>query len=215
MEKQIGINSKRLGEIFAQIKATNQQQLGDEIYSAYLPYVEVYSNKFELSKEQVQDIYTDVFCFVYNNVLNGYITAGEFDKAFVKIMDKQCSKLKQETTFNSTMLGLAYAKNMPSHEQEDREIQEVKAQSYLFTVNLLNELIKNPELAEANGLTANKIEMLKDYYAINPENKAYTVKELALKYNVTESRVVAVIASSIQKLKHMQQVQVAKSQFKI
>lgn len=216
MEKQIGFNSEELEQIFAQIKEKGDDHLSDKIYRAYEPLKASFMKMYHLKSEQVNDIYDDVFCFVYGNVLKEVIKPSDFDYSFKKIMDRQCSKLKQtKNTFNSELLGMSYAKHVTTSEMEERknaEKQQFATQSLLFVIEILDELLQNHDLAVEHGLDEEKIDMIKDYYGLNKEHKKYSVSEIAEKHNVSETRARAMVVKGLKVLREMKEFQSIKTQ---
>ncbi|MBQ7797702.1 MAG: sigma-70 family RNA polymerase sigma factor [Clostridia bacterium] len=210
MEKEFGLNAIELDNIFAQIKA-GKEDLAETIYNEYLPMIEQYSSTYRVKKEQVQDIYNEVFCYVYDKIMKGVIKASDFNESFEKIMTNQCIKAKQNAnTFNSELLSMSYAKNVASREAEaakKAEESDYATQSLLFVIEVMNELIDNPELAQENGLTETKIDMIKDFYGLNKQHKRYNNAQIAEKYNVTESRAKAMLVSGLKSLRQMKDFQ--------
>ena len=209
MEKQIGLTSTQLEEIFAQIKATNNNALGDKIYNAYLPYAGKYAKIYGLKLDQAQDIYSEVISFIYDKVLQDIIKPSEFNACFANTMKKQCSEFisklsSKQAQFQSSMLGMAYAKNRTTEQQAKRaEEQNFATQSLIFTVQFLNNLELNPELAEQYGLDFTKIEMIKDFYGINEERARLNFKQIAEKYGVNEHRAVAMLGNALKSIRNI------------
>lgn len=213
MEKQIGLTSTELGEIFAQIKTTGDNSLGDKIYNAYLPIIGNYAKIYGLNQDQVQDIYSEVISFVYDKVLEGVIKPSEFNICLTNTMKRQCSdfinqKSSNQAKFQSSMLGMSYAKNCSTEQQAKREEkQNFATQSLMFTVQFLNNLEHNPELAESYGLDYTKIEMLKDFYGINADKVRLGYKQIADKYNVSEKRAVAMLGNALKSVRNIEEFQ--------
>ena len=217
MEKQIGLTSTQLEEIFAQIKATGDNALGDKIYNAYLPLIKQYATMYGLKQEQVQDIYSEVISFVYDRILKDIIKPNEFNICFINTMKRQCSELvsklsSKQAQFQSNMLGMAYAKNSTTEQQAKRaEEQNFATQSLIFTVQFLNNLELNPELAEQYGLDFTKIEMIKDFYGINQERTRLNFKQIADKYSVNEHRAVAMLSNALKSVRNISEFEPIKN----
>ena len=91
MEKQIGLNVKELERIFAQIKRGTEMST-DKLYNSYLDLINSYSYKFKLDSEKVQDLYDDVFTYMYNNIIQGLVQPDTFTRCFENVLAKQCIK---------------------------------------------------------------------------------------------------------------------------
>ncbi len=215
MEEQIGLSVNELAQIFAQIKKTDDRNLGDKIYAAYLPLVSKFAKQYHLKEEAVTDTYTEVFVYVFENTISGLINADSFDRCVKNIMTNKCIKLKKnQTMFKSEMLGMTYEKNMEYKESEETrkaKNDEFVSQSFLFVTQVLTQLKENPELAQEKGLDAEKISMLEDYYGINSEHKRYKVQDIAVKYNVTESRATALLTRALKAFRDMKEFQPIKA----
>jgi len=220
MEKQTGLTSTQLEEIFAQIKRTGNDKLGDKIYNAYLPAVKVYARQFHLSQDEVRDIYDEVVSFIYDKILQGIIRPSDFTTCFGKTMMKECIKVQtshesEEYKFNSNMMAQSYvASQATSVASEGAKVanDEFMAQSLLFAVQFMGNLKHNPELAEQNGLNELKIAMIKDFLGINQEIRRYHVEEIATKYNLTVGRAKAMLASALKAIRHIKEFEPIKAQ---
>lgn len=211
MENQIGLNSIELEGVFAQIKNGKGVDLEKKVFDAYLPLVNKLSQNYGLKKDIVIDIYEDAFAFVYANVLEGIIEAGDFYIAIEKIMTKQCKDRRtSKDKFSSPLLGKAYKKAIiqtQEREEERARSNEFATQSFMFVIEMLNELLHNPELAQVNNLNEQKIHMVMDHLGLNAENKNYTIAEIATKYNVTEKRAQAMLVSALKNIRHIKEFQ--------
>lgn len=215
MKEQFGLNPQELEQIFASISAG--EDLSGKIYKAYAPVKDKYAQKYDLSNEVVNDLFDDVFCNVYGNVLSGCIKPSEFGMYFMQLLTKQAMFKQSQPNFNSDMLSMAYAKRMPSREAEEtRKAQknEMAKQSLMYVIEVLNEMANDPEFAAENGLNAEKIAVIKDHYGINKEHKAYTVEEIAKKYDMTVTRAKAVLVTGLKKLRDMKDFAPIKAQLK-
>lgn len=218
MKKQLGLDSASLDKIFAQIKSTNDSAIGNQIYEAYAPFLEVYANQFKLKQEMVQDIFTDVFSYLYDEALQGIITGTEFNKYFVALMTKRCEEHRfDKSQFHSKMMESLYAQSKANEDENSIEREESRrfaTQSLLFTVSFLNELKSNPEMAEKYGLNETKINMIKDFYGLNKDRIQCDIKTLAIKYNLTESRAQAMLVSALKCMRNIDAFQSIKEQLK-
>lgn len=218
MKKQLGLDSASLDKIFAQIKSTNDSRIGNQIYNAYLPYVETYANQFKLRQEMVQDIFTDVFSYLYDEALQGIINGAEFNKYFVTLMTKRCEKRNEDTSnYHGRIIEGLCAQSLACEDEKDLEREESRrfaTQSLLFTVSFLNELKNNPELAEQYGLNETKIDMIKDFYGLTKDRVQCDVKTLAIKYNLTEHRAQAMLVSALKCMRNIDAFQPIKDQLK-
>ena len=218
MKKQLGLDSVSLDKIFAQIKSTNDSRIGNQIYTAYVPYVAVYAKQFKLKPEAVQDIFTEVFSYLYDEALQGIINGAEFNKYFATLMAKRCEKRNEETSsYHGRIIESLCAKSLECEDEQDFEREESRkfaTQSLLFTVSFLNELKNNPELAEQYGLNATKIDMIKDFYGLNKDRIQCDIKTLAIKYNLTQQRVQAMLVSALKCMRNIDAFQPIKDQLK-
>ncbi len=218
MKKQLGLSDHELEQIFAQIKkGVKFQNLDKKIYDAYLPYIKQYATKFNLKEEKVQDIFDDVFSCVYQNIVEGTLTSNDFNVCFIRLMIRQCEKATEaKDEFQSEMLGDLYVqRSIPTLIDEEERIARIQfaEQSFLFTMQVLNELSQDPELAEELGLSEVKVNMIKDHYGINSEHHAYSCNEIAEKYNVTPSRACAMLAVALKNLRHMNEFASLRNRF--
>ena len=218
MEKQIGLTTEELDSIFAQIK-NGKTELDQKVYNAYLPLISDYASKFKLKEEQVQDLYNEVFIYVYNNILKEVVQPSNFTVCFENVLAKQCMKCKTESKdeFNSKLLSMSYAKHMQSREAEEARREEKKViseQSLMYVIQILTELEKNEEFAKANGLSELKVDMIKDYYGLNAERKRLTIDQIAQKYELNESRAKAMMVAGLKKLRDMKEFNPIKAQLK-
>ncbi len=218
MNKEIGLSVEELDNIFTLIKQGKNTDncLDNKIYEAYLPLIDLYAKKFSLNVEKVQDLYNDVFTCVYSNTLAEVVPVANFTISFENLLAKVCMKEKTEKkAFRSEILGSAYAKREANRkEQEQQKARESATQSLLFVINVLDEIAADEELAESYGLTAQKIAVIKDYYGLNRQHKRYSSVELAEKYNITESRVKAVIVTGVKTIRNMQDFDQIKAELK-
>ena len=218
MKKQLGLDSVSLDKIFAQIKATNDSALGNQIYNAYVPFVETYAKQFKLRPELVQDIFTDVFSYLYDEDVQGIITGIEFNKYFVTLMTKRCEEHRDDKSqFHSKMMESLYVQSRASEDENSVEREEGRrfaTQSLLFTVSFLNQLKENPEMAEQYGLNETKINMIKDFYGLTKERIQCDIKTLAIKYNMTESRAQAMLVSALKCMRNIDAFQSIKDQLR-
>lgn len=218
MEKQIGLSTEELEQLFAQIKKGNTKRAEAKIYGAYLPYVEEYAKKYEIKADQAQDIFTDIFCFLYNNVVNEVISPSDFAVSFDKLMAKQCGKIKSASSvFKSEMLSMSYARKVAKTDAEQlkkAQEDEFATQSLLFVVQVLNELQANPELAAEKGLNEEKIAMIKDFYGINRENRRYSAVEISAKYGESGTRARAMLVSALKAIREMNEFEPIKTHLK-
>ena len=213
MEKQIGLSTAELENIFAQIKA-GKSDLSNNIYKAYLPMKNKYAAQYELSEEQITDIFNEAFCYVYEKTTKGVINAGEFGMFFVKIMTKQCMAKAENVEVNSDLMAISYARNMPSRDIQEEKKNEFVHQSLMYVIEVINELSKDEEFAKENGLDAQKIALIKDHYGINRAHRQYSLKEIAEKYNMTESRAQAVLVKGLKCLRDMKEFETIKARLR-
>ncbi|MBQ8522460.1 MAG: hypothetical protein IJ458_02210 [Clostridia bacterium] len=204
MEK-IGLEVNELEQLFAKVKQ-GYRDVDAKIYNAYLPLIEMYSTKFNLKQEQVQDLYNDIFSYVYNNVLQGSVSPSEFTICFENILAKQCMKAQSMGSgFRSELLSTANARRRASRKNEEQlRAKESATQSLLFIIQVLDEIASEPDLMEEYGLNAQKIAIIKDYYGLNKEHARYNVNQIVGKYNISETRARAVLVSGMKKLRDMQ-----------
>ena len=213
MEKQTTLTSTQLEKIFAQIKSTGDDKYGNVIYNTYLPYVKKYAKTYSLKHEIVTDIYDEVISFIYDKILSGVAEAKEFNMYFTAIMEKKCADAHKEQSseehkFQSSMLRTSYEKNAQANTFEvvrkDVANKQRLTHSLLYTIQVLNELKNNEDLAQEYGLTPMKIAIFEDYNGINPEQKQYSIDEICEKYNVSGTMARAIIVNFS---KHVRQIE--------
>lgn len=225
MEKQTILTSTELEQIFAQIRKTGNDKLGDKIYITYLPYIKQYAKTFKLSNEKVEDIYSEVIAYIYDKIVAGVAEAKDFNMYFRAIMEKKCVEaLKQEhseeTQFQSSMLRTSYEKGVQSQANSFEAIrrkvarQERMTHSLLYTIQVLNEMKNNEELAKAHDLSGDRIAIFEDYHGINAEGVAYSVEEICNKYNISEKRARTIVASVSMKLRHLDSLKTVRQELK-
>lgn len=217
MKNQIGLSAQELDKIFSQIRDHKVRGLDRKIYAAYLPLRDELASSFKIKKDDMCTIYNDVFSYLYNNVLNGVLKPSEFGVYFKQLLTKQCSKhnlVKNE--FNSDLLSKSYTRNIseyiPETNASDLRAKEFATQSLLFITELFNKMINNPQLAEQHDLNKEKICIVMDHFGLNAQHKSYTIAEMAEKYEITESRVRALLATSLKKLRSMEEFEPIKHQ---
>lgn len=213
MENKIGIEANKLEQLFTQIKQ-GKEGLDTKIYNSYLPLVNLFSKKFGIKREKVQDLYNDVFSYVYNNVLAGMIKPSEFTVCFENLFAKQCVKIQANNESRDIMLGGRVIKESYRQQEDNERAKEFATQSLLFVIKVLDDLSRDPELAQEYGLNEEKIAIIKDYYGLNIEHQQYKVDKLAQKYNITESRASALLVSGLKKLRKIKDFQPIKEHLK-
>ena len=218
MEKQIGLSTEQLEQLFAQIKEGKNKHAEAKIYNAYLPYVKLYADKYGIKKDQVQDIFTDIFCFLHNNVINEVISASDFNLSFEKLMSRHCEDFKSsKPAFNSELMSMSYARRIAKTDAEQSkkaQEDEFATQSLLFVVQILNELQVNPELAAEKNLSEEKIAMSKDFYGINKEHRRYSPTEIAAKYGESGTRARAMLVSALKAIREMEEFEPIRNHLK-
>ncbi len=209
MEQEVGLHVNELESVFAQIK-NGKDGADAKLYNAYVPLIEACADKYDMDQTQVNDIYNETFTCVYNAVLKGVVPAVNFTMCFENMLRTRCYKYceKHNEQFNSSLLFKSYVKNssineQSSHQRERRRL--VADQSLIFVTQVLSELDDNQEFAEGNGLNEEKVLMIRDFYGLNQERTRFSVMQLAKKYNVTESRVQAVLIVGLKKLRDMKE----------
>ena len=208
MKQQIGMNSSKLEEFFAQIRAYEEDgkqsshlkgsRLQEQIYRAYSPMVAGYSKKYNIRLDEVQGIFDEVFSYVYNNMFNQVIEATDFNPAMRNIMIKKCQE------YNNAKKN-RYAKPVMTS-------NEVAKQSYLYTISVLAELNKNAELAKELELTSANIKLLNAFYGINKEGVRYSAEDLAELYGISPVTMRSRLASSLRKIRNRQAFETTKKQ---
>lgn len=207
MKQQIGMNSSTLGEIFAQIRAYEQEskpsselkasRLEQHVYMAYRPIIESYSKKYNIPLDDVEVTFDEVFGFVYNNMLNEVIEAEDFNPAIRNIMIKKCQE------FNS---------NQKKQITPVIPAEEVAKQSYFYTLTMIAELNKNFSLAEELEISKATLKLLNDFYGINKEGVRYSPEDLAARYGISPVTVRSRIAIGLKKIRNRHAFEMTKKQ---
>ena len=78
MEKQNTLTAIQIGEIFAQIKATGNDELGNKIYANFLPVAKGYAKMLNVPEDEAMDMYDMILSNLYNAVMNNIISGDEF-----------------------------------------------------------------------------------------------------------------------------------------
>ena len=208
MEQKIGMTSSKLEELFAQIRAYEEDgkqsshlkstRLEEQVYRAYCPIVTSYSRRYNIRLDEVQGIFDEVFSFVYNNLLNEVIEASDFNPGIRNIMIKKCQaynnmkQTKRSTTITTST--------------------EVAKQSYLYTISMLAELNRNPELAKELEITPANLKLLNAFYGLNKEGIRETAEDLADRYGISAITVRSRLASSLHKIRNRHAFEMTKKQ---
>lgn len=204
------LTSNELEEIFASIKATSNDYLGDEIYNNYLPYIDEFAQKYRLNKDDVKDIFNENFSFLYDKVVRNIINPGWFESRLKYLMELECEDLAKTHSniekFSSELLLESYQNNISDIEKSVAN-EEFASQSLLFTINFLNDLKANPDKAIKYNLDEMKINMIKDYYGINQERRALKLKEIASKYDLNEKVAQARLVKALSVVRKMDEFQ--------
>ncbi len=208
MKQQIGMNSSTLGEIFAQIKAYNKEgksslqlkasMLEQNIYRAYRPIIASYSKKYNIPLDEVEITFDEVFSFVYNNMLNEVIEAEDFNPAIRNIMIKKCQAYNNDSQIK--------------HSDPVIPAEEVAKQSYFYTLIMIAELNKNPNLAQELEISKATLKLLNDFYGINKEAVRYTPDDLAERYGISPVTVRSRIVISLKKIRNRHAFELTKKQ---
>lgn len=198
MEKQFGLPTEELEKIFAQMKSKGDNNLSDKIYKAYLPLIDKVVAKLNISTELVQDAYNDAFVCIYQNIMDGTIKASEFAVCFENLFVKTCFRSAQQASEQSESLSdRLIVREANRRQQEVQKENEYARQSLMFVAQTLTRFAQDEELMAQYGLTRLHIDIVKDYHGLNAEERAYTLAQLAEKYNVTESRAKAVLVKGL------------------
>lgn len=206
------LTSNELEEIFASIKATSNDYLGDEIYNNYLPYIDEFAQKYRLNKDDVKDIFNENFSFLYDKVVNNILNPSWFESRLKYLMDIDCEELTKKDSnadeFKSRLLLQSYQNEMEFTDIEKSVAnEEFASQSLLFTINFLNDLKANPDKAIKYNLDEMKINIIKDYYGINQERRALKLKEIASKYGLNEKVAQARLVKALSVVRKMDEFQ--------
>ena len=111
---------------------------------------------------------------------------------------------REKVEFQSELLKQSYSNSSDFNTmRKDVAKQEFMHQSLMFTVDFLNEISHNSELATKYGLDETKINMVKDHVGLNGEDRPLDYHQIASKYGVSESRAVAMVASALKTIRHI------------
>lgn len=210
-------NEKRsLQDIFEDARNAQKGQEGkilDEVYTRYLPAINANMSEicctFGLMEQEVMDIYGETISYMCDHVINGLINVKDF-----KLILKECltSRFEQHTNAESEMTPLSIEGDMRDVEQ----IGKLKArdenwirESLLFTIQFLSKLAKDDRLARQHGITCEHVKAYMDHLGINDAHRPFSVAELAIKYNQSESRMkamLAVTAGSVRKSSELEDI---------
>ena len=205
MEK-MGLSVEELESLFAQIKA-GQDGVDATIYNAYLPLVKKVASSLQVNDELVQDVYNDVFSYLYNTIVKGVLSAKDFEISLQNLLAKQSLKAKaisgQNKFDKESLSDRLIAREASRAEASRQKEQAIARESILYVVHLLDEIEHNSELAKSCGLDKTHIAMVRDFHGINEDNRSYNVNELAEKYHISAARAQAMVVCARKKIRNM------------
>ena len=110
------------------------------------------------------------------------------------IQKRKTQRLRHDAIFKST--NLEVLKNQPIEENLTANIEQ-------------SELSRDMSIV-LSSLNPREEEVVRQYFAINPEQKKHTLSEIATKLKVSSTRISQIIAKSLRKLKHPERNKILK-----
>lgn len=203
------MTEEQIEDIFSKLKSGDENVffLESMLYNENLYLVEVYSKKYELNYDDVQDLYSDIFGKIYKNIIEGKTKASSFSRYIQTIMGKEClhrhalnSSQKDQEEIISLMS--PYVENLASNKEKaiQRE-EEVKRESILIVITVLENISNDSNLRKKYDITKQEISIVRDFYGVNKNNTVMPIFNIAEKYGKSDLEIKAILHSAMKKIR--------------
>lgn len=215
-EKQLKqpLTNEELSEIFTALKSAdgkeNRAKYEAKLYNAYKPFLAYYAKKYHVRRDDAIDLYNDVFSKFYNAVWDGKQRPETFGVFVQNNLARECLHIyaqkssKIETKSESLANPKIAMEAIVTEERREKE-NAYNRQSVLMVISILDEIEHDEELRKIYSVTAGQIRVVKDFHGINSKNKAYTIEELAKKYNKSELEIKGLLSSGMKQIRKIEE----------